>query len=107
LHGFVDHVAALAGRPKHRRCGADTLGDRHVDVFQDREAAEQPVDLKGAGDAELDALGLRNIGNVGALVKYFTSRRREHAGKQIDEGGLCRRRWGRSARGARRLRAGN
>ena len=38
--------------------GAEPLGDRDVDVLQHREAAEQPVDLEGARDAELDARGL-------------------------------------------------
>ena len=52
---------ALAGRPQHGRRRADALGDRDVDVLQHREAAEQPVDLEGARDAELDALGLRDL----------------------------------------------
>ena len=64
LHRLVDHVAARAGGPEHVRRRADPLGDRHVDVLQHREAAEQPVDLEGAGDAELDALGLLDLGDV-------------------------------------------
>ena len=50
---------ALAGRLQHRGRGAEPLGHRDIDVLQHREPAEQPVDLEGAGDAELDALGLR------------------------------------------------
>ena len=46
---------------EHGRRGADALGDRDVDVLQHREAAEQPVDLEGAGDAELDPLGLLDM----------------------------------------------
>ena len=64
LHRLVDHVAARARRASHRRRGADALGDRDVDVLQHREPAEQPVDLEGARDAELDPLGLLDRGDV-------------------------------------------
>ena len=57
-HRLVDHVLAHAGGLEHRVAGAEPLGDRDVDVLQHREPAEQPVDLEGARDAELDARGL-------------------------------------------------
>ena len=89
LHRLVDHVAARARGRDHVRRGADALGDRHVDVLQHREAAEQPVDLEGAGDAALDALGLLDLGDVLALEQHLAGARRQHAGQQIDEGGLA------------------
>ena len=36
VHRLVDHVAAAAGGPEHRRGGAAALGDREVDVLQHR-----------------------------------------------------------------------
>jgi len=39
-----------------RRAAADPLGDRDVDVLEDREPAEQAVDLKRASDTELHPL---------------------------------------------------
>src|SRR6478736_4414779 len=67
---------------------APALGDRHVDVLQHGEAAEQPVDLEGAGDAELDPFGLLDLGDVAALEQHLAGARRQQAGEQIDEGGL-------------------
>ena len=67
MHGLVDHVLAAAGRLEHGRRRADPLGDRDIDVLQHREPAEQPVDLEGAGDAELDPPGLRDRGDVAAV----------------------------------------
>ena len=61
LHRLVDHVAALACRRNHAECRADALGDRHVDVLQHGEPAEQPVDLKRPRDAELDPLRLLDL----------------------------------------------
>ena len=89
MHRLVDHILALAGRPEHGRRRADALGDRDIDVLQHREAAEQPVDLEGAGDAELDALGLRDRGDVAAVEQHLAGGRRQHAGEQVDEGGLA------------------
>ena len=58
MHGCVDHVLALAGRREHAGRRAKLFGHRDVDILQHRQAAEQPVDLEGARDAELDALRL-------------------------------------------------
>ena len=89
LHRLVDHVAARARGRDHVRRGADALGDRHIDVLQHREAAEQPVDLEGAGDAELDPFGLLDLRDVLALEQHLAGARRQHAGEQVDEGGLA------------------
>ena len=90
MHRLVDHVAALAGRREHGRRGADALGDRDVDVLQHRQAAEQPVDLEGARDAELDALAPAPCVVMScALQQHRAGRGQQHAGEQIDEGGLA------------------
>ena len=88
-HRLVDDVLAHAGGLHHLVAGAEPLGDRDVDVLQHREAAEQPVDLEGARDAELDARGLLHRGDVAALEQHLALRRQEHAGEEIDEGGLA------------------
>ena len=80
VHRLVDHVLALAGRLQHRGRGAEPLGHRDIDVLQHREPAEQPVDLEGAGDAELDALGLRDRGDVAAVEQHL--RRRSAAARR-------------------------
>ena len=89
VHRLVDHVLALAGRLQHRGGGAEPLGHCDIDVLQHRQPAEQPIDLEGAGDAELDALGLRDRGDVAAVEQHAAGRRRQHAGEQIDERGLA------------------
>ena len=71
---FGDDVGAPADRIKHRPRRADALGDRHADIFQNRQAAEQPVDLERARDAELDPLGLRLVGDVAAGEQHAALR---------------------------------
>jgi hypothetical protein len=80
-HRLVDHLLAPAGRLEHMGRDPEPLGDRDTDILQHREAAEQAVDLEGAGDAELDALGLRDGGDVAALEQHLPGGRLEHAGQ--------------------------
>ena len=89
VHRLVDHVPPQAGGPKHGRGGADALGDREVDVVQHREPAEQPIDLEGARDAELDPFGLGDARDVTSLEQHRARRGRDQAGQEIDERGLA------------------
>jgi hypothetical protein len=52
-------------------------------------AAKQRVDLKGAREAALDALRLRQGGDVVAVKQDAAAARRQCASDQIDEGGLA------------------
>src|SRR5580765_4085014 len=89
MHRLLDHVQAQAGGPKHGRGGADALGDGEVDVVQHREPAEQPIDLEGTRDAELDACGLGDARDVTTLEQHLARRGRDQAGQEIDERGLA------------------
>ena len=89
-HRLLDHVLAHAGRLEHGIAGAEPFGHRDVDVLQHREPTEQTVDLEGAGDAALDARGLRHGGDVFALEQHLSTRWQEHAGEEIDERRLAR-----------------
>ncbi len=88
-HRLVDHLLAQACRLEHVGRDTEPLGDCDIDILQHREAAEQAVDLEGASDAELDALGLRHGGDVAALEQHLPGGRLEHAGQQVDERGLA------------------
>ena len=54
-----DHVGWRRPAPEQGGGDADALGDRHADVLEHGQAAEQLVDLERAGDAALDPLRLR------------------------------------------------
>src|SRR5579872_1509267 len=86
---LVDDVGSLSGRITHRSGGAGAFGHRHADILEYGQPAKQPIDLKGARDAELDALGLHGRGDVAAGQQHASLTRRQHAGEQIDERGLA------------------
>jgi len=65
------------------------LGHRDADIFQNAQAAEQPVDLERARDAEFDPLGLALAGDVMPGKQHAALGRRQHAGEEIDERGLA------------------
>ena len=90
VHRLVDHIHARARRPDHGGGRADPLGDGDVDVLEDRESAEQPVDLEGACDPKLDPFGLGDRRDVVALQQHLTTRGLKRAGEKVDEGGLAR-----------------
>ena len=89
LDRFGDDVGAPADRIEHGPCRAFALGHRHADIFQNRQAAEQPIDLERARDAKLDPLGLALGGDVAAGEHHAALARRQHAGEEIDERGLA------------------
>ena len=55
---LVDHRALGAGRPPQIVAVAFALADRHGEIFQHGQAAEQLVDLEGAREAAPRPLGL-------------------------------------------------
>src|SRR5262249_31938943 len=54
-----------------------------------REPAEQAIDLKSAGEAELDPVRLPHRGDVAALEQHVTGARPQHAGEEVDQRGLA------------------
>ncbi len=88
-HRLLDHVLARARRPQHAGRRPQPFGDRDVDIVEHREPAEQAVDLEGAGDAALDPVGLRHLGDVEALEQHMSLGRPQQAGQQVDQRGLA------------------
>src|SRR5215475_9731595 len=66
------------------------LADRKIEIFQDRETAEQLVDLKRARNSATTALGLRQRGDVGAVEQDPAGGWLEDAGDKVDERRLAR-----------------
>ena len=65
------------------------LGNREPQRFDRGEVGEQLVDLEGARDAELHPLVGREPGDGRAVEQDLPARRPQHAGEQVDEGGLA------------------
>src|SRR5580700_7730468 len=86
---FGDDVGAPADWIKHGPRHALAFGDGYADVFQNRQPAEQPVDLERARDAKLHPLGLALAGDVAAGEQHAALAGRQHAGEEIDERGLA------------------
>jgi hypothetical protein len=69
--------------------GAVALGDREAERLDRRQVGEQLIDLEGAGDAEAHALVRLEPGDRRAVEQDVAARWAQHAGEQVDEGGLA------------------
>src|SRR6185437_1086042 len=82
---------ALGARGTEQRAGdAMLLANRQGHILEYRKAAEQLVDLEGAGEAALDALRLGEAGHLLPREQDLAARGLERAADEIDEAGLAR-----------------
>src|SRR5581483_5876678 len=72
--------------PRH----AEALRDPERDVVEDRESAEQLVDLERAPEHALHARRLADAGDVCAAEEDAARRRSERTGEHVHESGLAR-----------------
>ena len=92
LDDFDDLVGDDGFRADHAPpvgAGAEPFGDHEADRFQRREIEEQLIDLERARHAEPHPLMRRSVGNVTAFEHDAAGGRLEHAGEEIDHGGLA------------------
>ena len=82
---------ALAADERHQsRPEPMALGNREPEGFDRRQVGEQLVDLEGAGDAEPHPLVRLEIDVMSSPSSRMSpGGRAQHAGEQIDEGGLA------------------
>ena len=67
IERLVDDRAFGAGPAPEMIAGAGALADGQIEILQHGQAAEQLIDLKGAGDAAADARGLLDARDVLAV----------------------------------------
>jgi hypothetical protein len=90
IERLVDHRSLGAGRTPEIVVLAIAFADGHADVFQNRQPAEELIDLEGARQAAPGADGLAGGGDVVAIEHNTAGRRLEHAGDQVDQRRLAR-----------------
>ncbi len=86
---FVDDLGFASDNAPPVMAGADTFRYREPERLERRQIREKLIDLEGARDAEPHARMRAHVGDVAALEQDLPSGRREHAGQQIDDGGLA------------------
>ena len=107
--GLVDDLArCAAGRRAHVAARRRRVRRSPSATFSSTgRPRNSVVDLERAAEAALDARCLATARDVLAAEQDAARGRRERAGQHVDEAWSCRRRSGRSARGARPARAGS
>ncbi len=75
--------------PPHIAADAAPLTHGESDIFEDTQAPEQLRHLKGAHQPTLDARGLRQSGDLGAVEMDVAGIRCQGAGDQIDKAGFA------------------
>src|SRR4051812_2462445 len=87
--GLVDRCAIIRGRPPPGACDLLALADRQGHRLERGQVREQAVDLEGADEAATDALFGPERGDVLAAEQDLTAVGSQHAGHQVDQGGLA------------------
>ena len=86
----VASASAASGAPRRARCRRRGRSTPRPYVVEDRQLAERPRDLEGAGDAEMADLGRHQARDLAALEADRAGIRLERAGDQVEDRALAR-----------------
>ena len=89
LDDLVDDLALAADHAPPVAPAAHALRYGKAEGLERRHGREELVDLEGAGETALDPQFRPQARDVLALQQDLPGGRREHAGEQVDEGGLA------------------